>query len=321
MDRRKFVGAVAVGAGAPVLLVRAQRGERVFRVAIVYSAPIFSASFLKRLRALGYEEGRNLQVESVSAVTSLDQLPAVAAEMAGRHPDVMFAGGGEPVLRAITQAAVATPIVMLFIDFDPVARGYVASLARPGGNVTGIYLQQLDVAAKKLQLLKEAVPSAKRVAALFDNSTRDQYRVAESAAPQLGITLLPRELQGNPYDFEGAVQSAANDRADAVLILSSGVFFPARHILMDAIRKHRLPSMGSVPFRDAGTMLCYSANFHDIWMRAADYADRIFRGQKPAEMAIEQPTKLEFIINLQTANSLGIVIPEPLLRRADEVIR
>jgi putative ABC transport system substrate-binding protein len=310
-----------IGAIAPVRLVRAQRGERVFRVAIVYAAPEFSASFLERLRALGYREGSNLQVESASNLTSFDRLPVVAAEMDSHHPDVMFAGGGEPLLRAITQATGITPIVMLFVDFDPVAKGHVASLARPGGNVTGIYLQQLDVAAKKLQLLKEAVPSARRVAVLFDISSRDQYRVAQSAAPQLGVTLLPRELQGDPYDFEGAVRSAAADQADAVLILSSGAFYPARHILMNAIQQHRLPSMGSLPFQDAGTMLCYSANFHEIFARAADYVDRIFRGQKPAEMAIEQPTKLEFVINLRTAKSLDIVMPESLLRRADVVIR
>ena len=146
-------------------------------------------------------------------------------ELAGRRPDVFVAGGGEGVLDAARRAAGAKPIVMLFIDFDPVARGHIASLARPGGNVTGLYLQQTDLAAKKLELLEEAVPSAKRIAVLFENSTREQQHIAQSAAKALGVTLLPQELRGQPYDYDGALRVAAGDKADAVLMLSSGAFF------------------------------------------------------------------------------------------------
>lgn len=321
IDRRTFVGAMAAGAlGAP-LIVCAQPAGKVFRVAIVYSAPIFTDAFLKRLQALGYQEGRNLEVEIASNLTPIDRLPALAQEMAGRRPDVMIGGGGEIAVDSLKRAAGATPVVMIFIDFDPVAGGRVTSLARPGGNITGLYLQQVDLAAKKLELLREAAPSARRIAALFDNSTRAQLEAAQSAAKTLGVSLLPQELSGNPYDFDGAVRNAVGDKAEAVLILSSGSFFPARFTLMSAIQKHRLPSMGSLPFKDAGIMLCYGANFFDMWTRAAELVDRIFKGQKPAEMAIEQPTKFEFVINLVTAKALGITISESLLRRADEVIR
>lgn len=288
---------------------------------MLYAAPVFNAAFINRLQALGYHEGRNLDFEAITNDVPLDRLPELAMDMASRRPDVMCGGGGAFVLDALKRAAGTTPIVMLFIDFDPVARGYVASLSRPGGSITGLYLQQVDLAPKKLELLVAAVPSAKRIAILFDDASRDQQQVAQSAAPSLGVTLLPQELRGSPYDYDAALRAAASDKAEAALILSSGAFFPGRFTLMSAIQKHRLPSMASLPFRDAGAMLCYGANFFDMYTRAAEYVDHILKGQKPADMAIEQPTKYEFIINFKTARSLDITIPDSMLRRADEVIR
>jgi putative ABC transport system substrate-binding protein len=184
-----------------------------------------------------------------------------------------------------------------------------------------LYLRQVDVAPKKLQLLKEAVPSATRIAVLFDDASRAQRQIAQDVANSLGVILLPHELRGSPYDYDAALRASVGNKAEAVLILSSGAIFPGRFTLMSAIQKHRLPSMASVPFRDAGAMLCYSANFVHMYARAAEYVDRILKGHKPADTPIEQPTKFEFIVNVKTARLLGVTLPNSLLLRADEVLQ
>jgi putative ABC transport system substrate-binding protein len=321
VTRRQLL--MAAGALLAQSLARAQQpGPRVYRVAILHTVPPFYGAFLGRMRELGYIEGQNLLVDiRASAGEPVDRLPAAATEVASRRPDVIVAGGGEFVLNAIKDAALATPIVMVFVDFDPLATGHVASLSHPGGNVTGVYLQHTDLAAKRLELLKEAVPSASRIAVLFDFSTRDQLRMAQAAASNLGVTLLPQELRGTPYDYEGALRAATREKANAVLILSSGEFFFDRFKIMNSTRQLRLPSIATMPFADAGPLLCYGPNFVTMFALAARYADRILKGEKPADLAIEQPTRFELVVNLKTAKELGVTIPGPMLRRADEVIR
>jgi len=322
MRRRMVMRTFAATAFASCSIVNAQSTARVYRVAMLYVAAPFSNAFTKRLQELGYEQSRNLRFEVAGSDVPLGQLSAVAQAMADRRPDVMVAAGSEAVLDAVERAAGATPIVMLFIDFDPVAKDRVVSLARPGRNLTGLSLQQIDLAAKKLELLKEAVPRATRIAVLFDDSTREQQRRAQEEAKPLGVTLLPQELRGDSYDYDGAIRAAVNDKAGAVLILSSGVFFSGRFKLFDAIDRARLPSMASPAFRDAGAMLCYGANFLYMYVRAAEIVDRILRGgQKPGDIPIEQPTRFQFIVNLNTARALAVSIPQSLLLRADEVIR
>ena len=316
MDRRTFISAVLSCLVTPFSAV-GQPASRVFRVSMLYVAPRFSDAFISRLRELGYREGENLSFD----LGTEDRLPELVAEIARQRPDVIVAAGSEYGLDSVKRVAGATPIVMLFIDFDPVASGQVASLSRPGGNITGLSLQQTDLAAKKLDLLKEAVPSAGRIAVLLDAATRQQLRSAQSAAKTLGVTLLPQELRGDPYDYDGALRAATNEKVEAVLILSSGRFFPDRFKLMETVQRYRLPSMASTPFRDAGALLCYGADFPDMFRRAAEYVDRILKGTKPAEMPIEQPTKFQLIANMKTARSLSLTIPQSLLLRADEVIQ
>jgi putative ABC transport system substrate-binding protein len=320
IDRRHFVLAMTGAAAAVARSLRAQPAQRVYRVANLYSAPAYSASFLERLEALGYRQGHNLQYEVSNTDVPLDRLPGLAKEMAAHHPDVMCAGGGAFVFDALKRAAGTTPIVMLFIDYDPEAKGSVASLRQPGGNVTGLYLRTVELAPKKLELLKEAVPSAKRIAVLFDDSSKDQLQLAQSAAKSLGVVLLPKELRGDAYDYESALLASVRDKADAVLILSSGAFVMGRFTMMAAVQKYRLPSMATPAFRDAGAMLCYGADFFEMWRRLADFVDLVLRGANPANMAIEQPTKIEYIVNLKTAQALGVKLPDATLQRASDKI-
>jgi len=319
LKRRQLL--IAAGA-LPVwpLAMAQQKGGRVYRIALLHIGPPFAKAFLGRLRELGYKEGENLLVD-IPAEEPLDRLPAAAAAVAARRPDLIVAGGSEYVLKVVKGAAAATPIVMVFVEFDPEATGHIATFARPGANVTGVYLQHVDLAAKRLELLKEALPSARRIAALFDFSTRDHLRQAQAAASNLGVTLLPQELSGTTYDYEGALRAAIREEATAVLILSSGEFFAYRFKISDAMRRLGLPSVATMPFADAGALLCYGPNFETMFALAARYADRILKGDKPADLAVEQSNKYELVVNLKTAKDLGITIPESVRSRADQVIR
>jgi len=317
-----FISTISGSLLAAPILAMGQVG-RVFRVAMFAVNPPFSLVFVNRLRELGYTQNQNLLFELQGSDINMqrDNFPAIAAGIASRHPDVIVAAGSEFVLDALTAVAGTTPIVMVFIDFDPLATGRVASLSRPGGNITGLSVLQTEIAAKKLELLHDTVPSASRIAVLFDAATRGQQEVAQSAAKALGVTLLSQELRGYSYDYDGALRVAMQAQARAVLILSSGRFFPDRFTLLSAIQKYRLPSMATTAFADAGALLCYSVYFPDVYVRAAEYVDRILKGQRPAEIPVEQPTKLKFIVNLKTAKALGLTIPQSVLIRADEIIQ
>jgi putative ABC transport system substrate-binding protein len=283
----------------------------------------FGTIFVRHLANLGYRQGDNLifELQGSGANMRSDLYPAMAAAIASRHPDVVVAAGSQSVVEAVRGAVGQTPIVMIFVDFDPLATGQVATLAWPGGNITGLSVQQTDIAGKKVELLHEAAPSVRRFAVLFDAATRGQLEAAQPAARALGITLLPHELSGVSYDYEGAVRIAVSAGARAALVFSSGRFFPDRFAIVDILHKNRLPAVASTPFADAGPLLCYSVSFPDLFVRAAEIVDKILKGQKPADIPVEQPTKLKLIVNQKTARSLGLTIPPSLLLRADEVIQ
>lgn len=291
------------------LSLTASRGEAPFLVAME-----------RRFRELGYIEGKNFILDFRVAGGRWDKLAETAADLAKTQPDVAISAGSEFILKAFRQAMGATPIVMIAVDFDPVAKNYIASLSRPGGNITGVYLRQLESAVKRLELLKEALPKVTRVAALFDSSTRDQLQGAETAAKKLSISLLHYELSGNPYNFEGALSAAAAAKAQAVLALSSGAFFLSGGKWIAAALKHRLPVIANTNYADVGALVAFGASFSGMWARAADYADRIMKGEHTAEMPVEQPTQYELIVNLKSAKALGITVPRPILLRADRVI-
>jgi len=321
--RRVFLlstGAIALGA---TRRGSAQPAARVYRVAITTTAgrdaPFFVA-VERRFRELGYIEGKNFVLEFRSIAGRWDKLPEVVADLARTRPDVAIAAGGENVLKAFRQAMGTTPIVMMAVDFDPVEKNFIASLARPGGNITGVFLREIESAAKRLDLLKEALPKVTRVAALFDVSSRDQLHSVEEAAKKLGIALLPHQLRGSPYDFETALGAAASVKAQAVQALSSGAFFALRDQMIGAALKHRLPVIANPNYAEAGALISFGANFPHTYARAVDYVDRILKGAKPAELPVEQPTKYELIVNMKTAKTLGITIPPSVLVRADRVI-
>jgi putative ABC transport system substrate-binding protein len=209
------------------------------------------------------------------------------------------------------------------IDYDPIARGHVASLPRPGGNVTGVFFQQLELTGKRLELLKDVVPQMQRVAVLWDALSADQFPAAAEAARGLGVQLLSLELRHPPaYDVAGAFSAAVRGRADALLILASPLFYRERSQLTALALQHRLPwisaSRDSV---EAGGLIAYGVNLAHMYRRAAVYVDKILKGTKPADLPVEQPTTFELVINLKTAEALGLTIPPTLLFQAHEVIR
>jgi putative ABC transport system substrate-binding protein len=274
----------------------------------------------RRFRELGYVEGKNFVLDARALSGRWDKIPEAAAELARARPDVALALGAESVLKALRQALGSTPIVMIAVDYDPVEKNYIASFSRPGGNITGVFFRQVEAAAKRLELLKEALPRATRVAVLFDASTRDQLAAAEKIAGGLGILLLPQELKGSPYDFEAALDAAAANKAHAALALSSGAFFPTRDRWIAAARERGLPVIANPNYADAGALVAFGASFPHMFVRAAEYVDRILKGAKPAEMPVEQPTTYELIVNLRSAKALGMPIPQSLVVRASRII-
>jgi putative ABC transport system substrate-binding protein len=269
-----------------------------------------------------YGEAQNFAIEYRSAEGKAERLPELAAELVRLNVDVLVANGPEAVLRAARDATRTIPIVMIAVDYDPIALGYIAGLPRPGGNITGVVLQQLEVTGKCLELLKDALPQLKRVAVLWDAHSADQFRAAAEAARVLGVQVHSLALSNPPaYDFEGAF-AAAREGADALLVLRSPLFFDARARLAALAAQHRLPAMyGWRAYVDAGGLMAYGANLVDIDRRATTYVDKILRGAKPADLPVEQPTKFEFVINLKTAQALGLTIPPMVIFQATEVIR
>ena len=310
--------------GAP-LSANAQPPGKVFRVGLLlplsFGLPSHQA-FQQRLQELGYIEGQNLALEVRGAEGKLDRLPGLAAELVRLNVDVIVASGPEATLRAARGATDTIPTVMSARDYDPIALGYVAGLARPGGNITGVVQQRLEVTAKKLELLKEALPTITRVAVLWDEASADQRRAAEAAARPLGVQLQPLELRHPPYEFAGAFAAAAQGQAEALLILNSPIFFMQRAQIVDLVAKSRLPTMfGAADGARAGGLMAYDVNSIDTWRRVANYVDKILKGAKPADLPVEQPIKFELVLNLKTAKALGITFPPTLLIQADEVIQ
>ena len=278
-----------------------------------------NAAFEDRLRELGYVEGRNLTVDFVQK-HNLDRLAAAVDELARQGVDVIVLGNEATLKAAVTgTAARSTPVVFRAVDLDPVAKNYVASLARPGANLTGVAFQQPELIAKRLDLLTQAVPHIARIVLLYDVFGESQREAATRAAAALGIPLEAIELREPPYDYEQALAGTDGTRGDAMLITSSG--FNLAEPAAEAALRHRLPGVGIWRrWVDAGFLMSYGPNLSDMYRLSADYVDKILKGAKPADLPVQQPTKFELIINLKTAKALGITVPITLLGRADELI-
>jgi putative ABC transport system substrate-binding protein len=280
-------------------------------------------AFRQQLRQLGYVEGQNLVIEYRWAADRDDQLPRLAADLVQLKVDVIVVEGHTPAIQAAKQATSTIPIVMA-VSGDPVNTGLVESLARPGGNVTGLSLLTPDLAPKRLELLKEAVPTLARVAVLWNAANPVKvldWHETQAAASALGLQLQSLAVRG-PTDFDGAFAATTRDRADALVVLPDGLINSHRKQIVDFAMTSRLPGM--YPYREfvaAGGLMSYAPSYVDLFRRAAVYVDRILQGAKPADLPVEQPIKFELVLNLKTAQALGITIPPMLLFQADEVIR
>ena len=279
-------------------------------------------AFRQGLRELGYVEGKNIVIEWRSAEGKLDRVPALAAEVVGLKVDVIVTGGATDT-RAAKEATSMIPIVMAQ-DSDPVGGGFVASLARPGGNITGLSTLAPEVSGKRLELLKEIIPKLSRVAVL-GISTRpgnaQSLKEVELAARELKVEIQYLDVL-DIKEIEPVFRAATKGRAEAVLVLQSPFFNSQRKQLVDLAVKSRLPWIyPQTEYTEAGGLMYYGANTPDLFRRAATYVDKILKGTKPADLPVEQPKKFEFIINLKAAKQIGLTIPPNVLARADRVIR
>ena len=324
--RRRFVIAVLVGiALAPLLSTGAAEPARTFHVGMINlnsprSAP-FNVAFEQRLRELGYVEGQNLAIDFLGLDGHLDRLPEAMEELVRRKVDVILAAGQEVVLKAAKQATGTIPIVMIAISYDPVALGYVGSLARPGGNITGVFLRQPELTGKRLELLKQTVPDIARTIVFWDAYGADQVDVAATAAQSLQLPIKSVELRDPPYDYARALEAAQPRPGDALLFTTSSFFLRDRDRLAELALQHRLPSMFTQrEITEAGGLMSYGTNIPGMFRLAADYIDKILKGAAPADLPIQQPTTFELVVNLKTAKALGLTVPPAILARTDEVI-
>jgi len=274
------------------------------------------------LRELGYVEGKNIFIEWRFAEGKLDRLPSLANELVNLKVDVIVSGG-PAVTRAAKEAISTIPIVMAFDD-DPVGSGFVASLARPGGNITGLSTHYPEISGKQLELLKEIVPKLSRVAVLGASTqpgNSQALREVEVAARAFGVQVQYLDVLG-PKDIEIAFRAAGKGRAEAVHVLDTPVFISQRTQLANLAVKSRLPAMYfRQEFVDGGGLMSYGTNFADLSRRAATYVDKILKGAKPGDLPVEQPKKFEFVVNLKAAKQIGLTIPPNVLARADRVVR
>jgi putative ABC transport system substrate-binding protein len=324
MKRREFITLIGGAAAAWPLAARAQKANRIARVGLLTtgnprSTPIFQA-FEQRLRELGYAEGNNVAFEYRNAEGEPERLPNLAGELV--HLGVnLIVTATNPATRAAKEATTTVPILMVAVNYDPIALGYVANLARPGGNITGLFFQHLGTTVKRFELFKDMLPNVDRISVFSDPLTVEQAEEVQTANRSLGLKLQLLELHNAPYDFENAFAAVFQSRAEALFVLESPSIFRGRAQIAALALKNRLPT--SFAFRDyveVGGLASYGVNFATMWRRAAKYADRILQGSKPADLPVEQASRFEFLINLKTAKLLGLEIPANVLALADEVI-
>ena len=312
---------------APGFSAEGEQPAKVPRIALLSPVSPSAASpyieaFRRGLRELGYTEGKNIVIEYRFAEGKLDLLPELAAELARLKAEVIVVGG-IPGALAVKKATSSIPIVFVGTG-DPVSSGVVASLAKPGGNVTGMSLQGVDLAAKRLELLKDAFPKVVRVAFLFDPTDPTGVlglKGTQDAAPALRVILQLVEVR-NVSDFVSAFTAITREHADALLTSDTVIFNNNRTRIVEFAATRRLPAMyGLREFVETGGLMSYAASLPDVYRRAATYVDKILKGTKPADLPVERPTKFELVINLKTAKQIGVTFPQSVLFQADKVIR
>jgi ABC-type uncharacterized transport system substrate-binding protein len=327
MDRRTFLASTSAVLFAAPLAAEAQPAGKVYRIGVLEptSMALNAANldaFRQGLRELGYVEGRNMRIEYRSADGRSERFPDLAAELVRLKVDVILTRG-TPAVMAAKNATGTIPVVMA-ASGDPVLSGIVSSLARPGGNVTGLSAVVVEVSGKRLELIREVAPGVSRVAALFNMSNPNdalQWKEIETAAPSLRVQLQLLDVR-KPSDFAGAFDAAVKGRAGALVVGLDALTWANHRPIVDLAAKHRLPAIyGGREFVNAGGLIAYGVSYPHLYHRAANFVDKILKGAKPADLPVEQPSKFELVINLKTAKALGLTIPPSLLQRADEVIQ
>jgi putative ABC transport system substrate-binding protein len=329
IDRRTFLTLLGARTLAAPRMAGAQQASPVRVGWLTFeSRPEALNPFLQALKELGWTEGGNLTIEQRYSHGDADRYPGLAAELVRLKVDVLVTDGS-PATKAAQQVTTTIPIV--FVSGDPIARGFVASLARPGGNLTGVALISGELTFKRIELLRQAVPGLARLAILEDHSSLrllpqeirlgENWQAIEAAARQLGIQLTPARGVRKPDDLDGVFALAVKERAGGVLVLASPHFASQAPRIVSLAAKTRFPAIyDHQGFVDAGGLMSYGPSHRDTFRRIAGYVDRILKGAKPADLPVEQPTKLELAVNLRTAKVLGLTIPQSLLGRADRVI-
>jgi len=315
------MGVLAGGLLAAPLAAGAQQAGKVFRIGATVATDAFYDAFLQRLGELGWVSGQNAVVERRTTRGERAGVAAMVAELVALNVDVIL-GTGSWVIKSVRKATNTIPIVGLDLESDPVASGFVASLARPGGNVTGIFLDLPELSGKQLQFLKEIVPGLVRVAVLWEPEIGEpQVQATEEAARMVDIRLNALGIR-RAEEIRPAVERAARGRAQALVVLTSPLLSNNLRQIVEMTQKYRLPTISPfISFADAGALMAYGPSQPEMYRRAASYVDKILRGAKAGELPVERPSKFELAINLKTAKALGLTIPPSLLARADEVIQ
>jgi putative ABC transport system substrate-binding protein len=323
MERRTFLGMIAGGLLAAPLAARAQSATKIPRVGVLlFGTPDTDPSlksFRAGLRDLGHVEGKTIALEFHYAGGKPERLPDLARDLVGTKPDVIFALGGD-VAPFVRTATTTIPIVVA-VSNDPVQSGLVATLARPGGNLTGVTFVSSDLVAKRMQLLKEIVPAISRVGVLWNPDHIDpEYRETQGAGLALGVAVHSLEVRG-PSDLDRAFRAAAGARVEAIVVVSSRLLLVNQQPIMEMATRHRLVLVGGMgAWPQAGALFSYGPDLDVLVRQAATDVDKVLKGARPGDIPIVQPTKFELIINRKTAKTLGLTIPPSLLQRADQVI-
>jgi putative tryptophan/tyrosine transport system substrate-binding protein len=321
MKRREFISLVG-GAAAWPLIARAQQQPKILRVGFVGMQPRESplyANFLKRMAELGYQEDRNLTFDYIQT-PNIEGYEKNYRELATRKVDVFLAVGNEPALRAALSTAEGKPIAFLAVDFDPLAKGYVTNLSHPGGNLTGIFVRQLELAAKRVEIAREAFPRATVVGIAFDTVSREQRDAAAEAARKLGLEPRMIELKGE-QGYAAAFDQMDNAPGQPIILPAGPIFLRERAAIAQTLLERRIPSIAA--FREntqAGALISYGFDLMGLFYDIASYVHRIAGGAKPSDMPIEQSPRFYMAVNLKTAASLGISLSDTFIARADEVI-
>jgi putative ABC transport system substrate-binding protein len=327
MKRREFMTLVGGAALACPRPAYAQQDGRIARVGVM-TPPLGNPGmrfayplFLAELRKLGFVESRNLFVEHRRTDQTVPQLLASANELVAGKAEVLFVWGGESALEAAIAARPVIPIVMGAINFDPIAKGFVQSLSRPGGNVTGVVARQVDLAPKLIELLQEAFPGRNRLGVLWDAQSASQFSAAQREVQARQLALRPLKMEHPPYDFAAAFRALVQDGAQMLLVFGSPLFSRQAATIASLAIEHRLPAMFTLKhYVEAGGLMGYGVDFSPLMRRVASHIAKILRGAKPADLPVEQAVHFEFVVNLKTAKAMNIALPTSILLRADEVI-